>query len=88
MYAKSWGSLELYGRPEEEIKHKKNLGSWIVDSEKMNRTDNAIFMHCLPVRRNMVVSDSVIDSANSAVYDEAENRLHAQKAVLYHLLGR
>ena len=88
VYAKSWGSLELYGRPEEEIKHKKNLGSWIVDSEKMNRTDNAIFMHCLPVRRNMVVSDSVIDSANSAVYDEAENRLHAQKAVLYHLLGR
>ena len=87
VYAKSWGSLGFYGRPEKEKKHKKNLGSWIVDSEKMGRTDNAIFMHCLPVRRGVVVSDSVIDSASSAVYDEAENRLHAQKAVLYHLLA-
>jgi N-acetylornithine carbamoyltransferase len=87
VYAKSWGSLEYYGRPEEEKKHKISLGSWIVDDKKMDRTDNAIFMHCLPVRRGVVVSDSVIDSASSAVYDEAENRLHAQKAVLYHLLG-
>ncbi len=87
VYAKSWGSLEFYGRPDEEKKHKKKLGNWIVNSEKMDLTDNAIFMHCLPVRRGVVVSDSVIDSASSAVYDEAENRLHAQKAVLYNLLA-
>jgi N-acetylornithine carbamoyltransferase len=87
VYAKSWGSIDHYGRVEEENKYRKNLGSWIVDDEKMSLTDNAVFMHCLPVRRGVVVSDSVIDSPSSYVYDEAENRLHAQKAVLYHLLG-
>ena len=50
-------------------------------------TDGALFLHCLPVRRNVVVADSVIDSPKSFVYDEAENRLHAQKAVLYSILG-
>jgi N-acetylornithine carbamoyltransferase len=87
VYAKSWGSIDYYGRAEEEKKHRKKFGQWIVDDEKMSLTDKAIFMHCLPVRRGVVVSDSVIDSASSSVYDEAENRLHAQKAVLYHLLG-
>ena len=53
----------------------------------MSLTNNAKFMHCLPVRRNVVVSDEVIDSSNSVVYDQAENRLHAQKAMLLKLLG-
>jgi len=88
VYAKSWGSLEFYGNREKEKEYRKTLKNWIVDDEKMALTDNASFMHCLPVRRNVVVSDSVIDSPASIVYDEAENRLHAQKSVLYTLLGR
>ena len=53
----------------------------------MARTDNAIFMHCLPVRRNVIVTDGVIDSPASVVIDEAENRLHVQKAVMSLVLG-
>jgi N-acetylornithine carbamoyltransferase len=87
VYAKSWGSIEFYGDKELERRHRKSLSGWIVDEEKMALTDEAMFLHCLPVRRNVVVSDSVIDGKNSAVYDEAENRLHAQKAVLYSILG-
>ena len=54
----------------------------MVDDEFMSATDNARFMHCLPVRRNVVVADSVIDGERSVVVDQAENRLHAQKAML------
>ncbi len=52
----------------------------------MARTNNAIFMHCLPVRRNVIVTDGVIDSPASVVIDEAENRLHVQKAILAELI--
>jgi N-acetylornithine carbamoyltransferase len=87
VYAKSWGSLRFYGRPQEEAGFRKNLEGWIVDDAKMAMTDSAVFMHCLPVRRNVVVADSVIDGPRSIVYDEAENRLHIQKSVLAHMLG-
>ena len=53
----------------------------------MSRTKNAIFMHCLPVRRNVIVTDGVIDSPAAVVIDEAENRLHVQKAILARLGG-
>jgi len=53
----------------------------------MSRTNNAIFMHCLPVRRNVIVTDGVLDSPASVVIDEAENRLHVQKAILARLGG-
>ena len=59
---------------------------WIVDEAKMARTNDAIFMHCLPVRRNVIVTDGVIDSTNSVVIDEAENRLHVQKAIMAKLI--
>lgn len=87
IYAKSWGASKFYGTPEDDIAHRASLRDrWIVDAQKMKRTDSGIFMHCLPVRRNCIVTDEVIDSPASVVIDEAENRLHAQKAVLVELL--
>lgn len=83
IYAKSWGSKEFYGNTDQDIATRAPYRSkWIVDEEKMSRTNNAIFMHCLPVRRNVIVTDGVIDSPASVVIDEAENRLHVQKAIL------
>ncbi|HEX8745644.1 MAG TPA: N-acetylornithine carbamoyltransferase [Pyrinomonadaceae bacterium] len=88
VYAKSWGSRMFYGRAEEDLKERAPFrSSWLVDEEKMRRTRAGLFMHCLPVRRNVIVTDGVIDSANSVVIDEAENRLHVQKAVMAELLG-
>jgi N-acetylornithine carbamoyltransferase len=82
VYAKSWGSLLRYEDPGAEQDLRDGLKDWVVDSELMSCTRRAYFMHCLPVRRNVVVSDEVIDSNRSVVLQEAENRLHAQKAIL------
>ena len=88
IYAKSWGSKQFYGNTDQDLAARAQYrGKWIVDEEKMSLTNNAIFMHCLPVRRNVIVTDGVIDSAASVVIDEAENRLHVQKAILARLLG-
>jgi N-acetylornithine carbamoyltransferase len=88
VYAKSWGSHRFYGAPDKDIEERAaHRLSWIVDEGKMARTREGIFMHCLPVRRNVIVADGVIDSPSSVVIDEAENRLHAQKAIMARLLG-
>ena len=88
VYAKSWGSKRFYGATEKDLEERaKYRQNWIVDERKMARTDSAIFMHCLPVRRNVIVTDGVIDAPSSAVIDEAENRLHIQKAIMTRLLG-
>lgn len=86
VYAKSWGGKGFYGATDKDIEHRSGLRDWIVDEAKMARSNDAIFMHCLPVRRNVIVTDGVIDSANSVVIDEAENRLHIQKAILSSLV--
>lgn len=87
VYAKSWGAKGAYGNIEQEtISRARYRKRWIVDEQKMNLTDDAIFMHCLPVRRNVIVTDGVLDSLASVVIDEAENRLHVQKAVLAKLV--
>lgn len=87
VYAKSWGSEKFYGTPEKDIAERAQYRErWIVDEAKMARTNSAIFMHCLPVRRNVIVTDGVIDSPCSVVIDEAENRLHIQKAILKEFL--
>lgn len=79
---KSWGALKYYGNWEEEKKVREKNKQWIVDKEKMSKTNNAYFMHCLPVRRNVEVTDEIIDSKNSLVIIEAENRMWAQMAIL------
>ncbi|HEX9961268.1 MAG TPA: hypothetical protein VGB00_10070, partial [Pyrinomonadaceae bacterium] len=87
VYAKSWGSFRHYGNPAADIGERAVYRKrWIVDETKMRRANDAIFMHCLPVRRNVIVTDGVIDSANSVVIDEAENRLHVQKAIMAKLI--
>jgi N-acetylornithine carbamoyltransferase len=87
IYAKSWGSRNFYGNAAADIEHRGGLRSdWIVTEEKMDRTNDGVFMHCLPVRRNVVVSDAVLDSPQSIVIDEAENRLHVQKSILAEFL--
>lgn len=89
VYAKSWGSQRFYGMPEQDIAERSQYrGEWIVNEAKMASTKNGIFMHCLPVRRNVIVTDGVIDSPASVVIDEAENRLHVQKAILAELLKK
>src|SRR4051794_4170480 len=87
IYAKSWGAKQFYGNTDQDLAMRAQYRSkWIVDEEKMARTNDAIFMHCLPVRRNVIVTDGVIDSPASVVIDEAENRLHVQKAILARVL--
>ena len=87
VYAKSWGGSMFYGGPDADIAHRARFRKhWTVDESKMARSNDAIFMHCLPVRRNVIVTDAVIDSANSVVIDEAENRLHIQKAIMAELI--
>lgn len=85
VYAKSWMSMDRYGQsPPQDAEFQ---AKWRVDQDKIESSADAIFMHCLPVRRNVVVTDSVIDGPWSVVIDQAENRLHTAKAVLLHLLG-
>ena len=87
IYAKSWGSRMFYGMAEAEREMRAAYRQWIVDAERMRRTDEAILMHCLPVRRNVEVTDEVLDSPASVVIDEAENRLHVQKAIIARVCG-
>ena len=81
VYAKNWSSYDNYGK----VLDVKD--SWIIDDNKMNITNNAKFMHCLPVRRNLVVSDSVIDSDNSLVIEQANNRVYSAQLILKNILN-
>lgn len=87
IYAKSWLSRDFYGDPKAEFAYRNKLPSWTVTEEKMARTSRAKFMHCLPIRRNVVATDGVLDDEDCVVYQQAENRLHAQKALLFKMLG-
>ncbi len=86
VYAKSWGALPYFGRWDEERPIRERHRHFIVDREKLELTPNALFSHCLPVRRNVKVTDEVLDGPRAIHIDEAENRLHVQKALLHALL--
>ncbi len=87
VYAKSWASPRWYGRLDQEAPHRQANRHWIVDETAMARTNDAAFLHCLPVRRGVIVSDAVIDGPRSLVLDQAENRLWTALAVLHALAG-
>ena len=80
IYAKNWASFTQYGH----VLNKDR--SWTVDETKMALTNQAKFMHCLPVRRNMIVTDGVIESPNSIVIQEAANRVISAQVVLKRML--
>ncbi len=83
VYAKSWGPLLTTDDKTEGKRLQDSYKNWITDERKMKLArPDALYMHPLPADRNIEVTDAVIDGPNSVVYDEAENRLHAQKAVM------
>lgn len=89
VYVKSWGSLKHYGQPQDEAAFRAGLRDWRLTPERVRatRAGKGIVMHCLPIRRNVEIDDAVLDGPNSVVIDEAENRLHAQRALLLNLIG-
>ena len=100
VYPKSWGSVPCFTYTDESgktIKQKNHdeaeklnnaAKSWMTTQKQMDLTDqNAVYMHCLPADRGQEVSDEVIDGSKSVVIDEAENRLHAHKAIMALLMG-
>ena len=83
VYAKSWGPLVTTADGKEGKVLQDSHKDWIMDGRRMNLAKrDAIYMHPLPADRNVEVTNEVIDGMHSVVYDEAENRLHAQKAVM------
>jgi len=87
IYAKSWGAIPYFGRWQQEQPIRDAHRHFMVDSTKMALTNNAVFSHCLPLRRNVKASDAVMDSPACIAIEEAENRLHVQKAVMVALTG-
>jgi N-succinyl-L-ornithine transcarbamylase len=80
VYAKNWSSYTSYGQILSSDR------AWTVTEEKMRRTNDARFMHCLPVRRNMIVTDGVLDGPSSIVIEQAGNRVVSAQTVLLHML--
>lgn len=88
IYAKSWGAMVHTPDEKEGAEIIKKYSNWITDKRRMKLANkDAIYMHPLPADRNIEVTDGVMDGPQSVVYDEAENRLHAQKAVMALTMG-
>ncbi|CAA0285281.1 N-acetylornithine carbamoyltransferase [Klebsiella oxytoca] len=88
VYAKSWGALPFFGNWEPEKPIRDQFKHFIVDERKMALTNNGVFSHCLPLRRNVKATDAVMDSPQCIAINEAENRLHVQKAIMAAVAGR
>lgn len=80
VYAKNWSAFEDYGKilPVD--------GDWMLTNSKLEHSNNAKIMHCMPVRRNLEVSDEVLDSPNSLIYEQANNRTYAAQIILQKIL--
>jgi N-acetylornithine carbamoyltransferase len=89
VYTKSWGPVSLYGMPEAQRPWFDPHRDWRLTAEQIRTTrgGKGIAMHCLPVRRNVEIDDAVLDGPNSVVVDQAENRLHVQRALLLTMIG-
>lgn len=85
VYAKAWGGPLAYEDSAEEAATRHRLSHWRITAERMGRTRAGVLMHCLPVRRNVVVDDAVLDGPHTLHLTQAEFRLHAQKAILEYL---
>ncbi|MBL4703852.1 MAG: acetylornithine carbamoyltransferase, partial [Flavobacteriales bacterium] len=81
VYVKNWSCYSNYGQVI------SGLDDWTVTAEKMKLTNQGKFMHCLPIRRNVIATDDVIDSTNSLILEQANNRTYAAQAVLMQLLS-
>jgi|TARA_B100001093_G_scaffold130261_2_gene122829 N-succinyl-L-ornithine transcarbamylase len=81
VYAKNWSSYDNYG------KILKTEKSWTIDDKKMDLTNNGLFMHCLPLRRNIVVNDEVLDSNKSIVVEQSKNRIYSSQIILKKLIN-
>ena len=86
VYAKSWGAIPYFGWWDEEKTIRDRFQHFIVDEPKMSLTNDALVSHCLPMRRNVIMTDEVFDGPQCVAYDEMDNRLHVQKAIMNELL--
>jgi N-acetylornithine carbamoyltransferase len=87
VYARSWLSLRDYGNPTLAASRRSRTTDWKVDESLMRLGEDARLMHAMPVRRNLEVSDEVLDGPRSLVYEQAANRLHSQQALLLRTLA-
>lgn len=87
LYARSWGSIKYWDDPGRESMIKRSMQSWQINEALMGLTNDAVFMHPLPVRRNVAVTDAVLDGPRSMIYDQAANRVPVQKALLLDYIG-
>ena len=86
IYAKSWGGLQM--EAEEDLVYRESFRDWCLAKKHFDSAaPDAMFMHALPVERNREVMDEVVDGPMSIVYDQAENRLHVQKAIMALIMG-
>jgi N-acetylornithine carbamoyltransferase len=82
VYAKSWGAMQTTTDEAEGAAIIDRYKDWIADERRLATAPDGIYMHPLPADRGVEVADAVIDGPQSVVYDQAENRLHGQKAVM------